>query len=292
MCQSSRDGDESNGKRMNYQQRLDRVVDYIYEHLDEEIDLNRLAEEACLSSYHWHRIYVAMRGETITTTVKRLRLHRASDRLANSDVPIVDIAGRAGYSSTAAFSRAFRKAYSQAPATYRREGSHARFKTATQARDDKEFEVVIESLSEQRCAAVFHQGSYLQIDRAMGSLFGQLGEQQLFSDETQMIAVFYDDPDFVQEQDLRARACSPVAAAARLRAPLEELMLPGGSFARLRHRGPYADMKDAYRWLYGVWLPRSAYEAGDVPGFESYLNNPQDVAPTELLTDIHLPLVL
>ncbi len=81
----------------------------------------------------------------------------------------------------------------------------------------------------------------MQIDRAIGSLVTQLGEQQLFSDETQMMAVFYDDPDSVPKQDLRARACSPVAV--------------------------------------------------DAPGFESYLNSPQDVVPTELLTDICLPRV-
>jgi len=43
MCQSSGNGDESNGKRMNYQQRLDWVVGYTYERLNNEIDLNRLA---------------------------------------------------------------------------------------------------------------------------------------------------------------------------------------------------------------------------------------------------------
>ena len=64
----------------------------------------------------------------------------------------------------------------------------------------------------------------------------------------------------------------------------------GGLYARLRYKGPYADMKDAYRWLYNTWLPHSGYEAADAPCFEDYLNNPRDVPPTELLTDIHLPL--
>jgi AraC family transcriptional regulator len=49
-------------------------------------------------------------------------------------------------------------------------------------------------------------------------------------------------------------------------------------------------MKGAYRWLLGAWLPQSGYEPDDDPIFEAYLNNPQHVAPTDLLTDIHLPL--
>ena len=61
-----------------YENRLRRVSAYIHDHLDEDLDMERLAEIACLSSYHWHRIYRAIYGETLAATVKRLRLHRAA----------------------------------------------------------------------------------------------------------------------------------------------------------------------------------------------------------------------
>ena len=85
-------------RKATYQARLDRVVDHIYGHLDEDIRPEGLAEIACLSPYHWHRIYVAMRGETVSATIRRLRLSRAADRLANSDLSTRTIAERAGYS--------------------------------------------------------------------------------------------------------------------------------------------------------------------------------------------------
>ena len=87
-----------------------------------------------------------------------------------------------------------------------------------------------------------------------------------------------------------SRACSPVADGVPFAAPLEETVLREGLYARLRYRGPYAAMKGAYRWLLGVWLPQSGHEPDDDPIFEAYLNNPQHVAPAELITDIHLPL--
>jgi AraC family transcriptional regulator len=49
-------------------------------------------------------------------------------------------------------------------------------------------------------------------------------------------------------------------------------------------------MKTAYEWLYGVWLPDSGWEAADAPVFEEYLNNPRDTAPTDLLSEINLPI--
>jgi AraC family transcriptional regulator len=274
----------------SYQARLDRVVDHIYAHLDEDIRLEGLAEIACLSPYHWHRIYVAMRGETISATIRRLRLLRAADRLANSDLAIGMIGDRAGYSGADSFARAFRDAYGKTPADYRATGSHAAFKAATEAEDHAGFPVAIETLPATRCASVAHTGAYMQIDQAMERLFTALAAQKMMAPDQAMRAVFFDDPDLTPVEALRSRACSPVAEDRPLAPPLEETILRGGLYARLHYRGPYADMKGAYRWLLGVWLPQSGYELDDDPIFEAYLNNPQHVAPVDLMTDIHLPL--
>jgi len=274
----------------SYEARLDRVTDYIHEHLEEDIHPDRLAEVACLSPYHWHRIYAAMRGETISATVRRLRLLRAADRLANSDMPVRTIAERAGYSTGDSFARAFRDAYGKAPADYRANGSHAAFKAAARTQDAEGFPVAIEKLATVRCASVAHAGSYMQIDQAMGRLFSELAARKVMTPDQKMIGVFFDDPDLVPVDELRSRACSPVADDVAVSVPLQETILRGGLYARLRYRGPYADMKGAYRWLLGIWLPQSGYEPDDAPVFEAYLNNPQHVAVTELLTDIHMPL--
>jgi AraC family transcriptional regulator len=274
----------------SYQARLDRVVDHIYAHLDEDIRPEGLAELACLSPYHWHRIYVAMRGETIGATIRRLRLLRAADRLANSDLSIGTIAERAGYSSADSFARAFREAYGKSPADYRATGSHAAFKAAVEAENHEGFPVAVETLPMARCASVAHKGAYLQIDQAMGRLFAALSAQAIMAPDQPMTALFFDDPDLTPVDTLRSRACSPVAEGLPLAPPLEEIVLRGGLYARLRYRGPYADMKGVYRWLLGVWLPQSGYEPDDDPIFEAYRNNPQRVAPGDLLTDIHLPL--
>jgi AraC family transcriptional regulator len=277
-------------RKATYQARLDRVIDHIYRHLDEDIRLEGLAEIACLSLYHWHRIYVAMRGETVSATIRRLRLSRAADRLANSDLSTRTIAERAGYSGADSFGRAFREAYGKTPADYRATGSHAAFKAATEAEDHPGFPVAIETLPATRFASVAHTGLYTEIDRAMGRLFTALAAQEMMAPDQAMWAVFFDDPDLVPVEALRSRACSPIAPGLPIVPPLEETVLREGLYARLRYRGPYAAMKGAYRWLLGAWLPQSGHEPDDDPIFEAYLNNPQHVAPAELMTDIHLPL--
>src|ERR1700710_3041286 len=113
-----------------YEAQLSRVLDHIYDHLDEPLDIDKLAEIACLSSYHWHRIYQAMYGETIATTVRRLRLHRAAGLLANGTLSIAEIATLSGYSSLQSFTRTFSAVFGMPPARYRKEGSHRRFRPA------------------------------------------------------------------------------------------------------------------------------------------------------------------
>ena len=56
-----------------------------------------LADVACLSSYHWHRVYHAVHGETIAATVKRLRLHRAAAFIADTGLTMKEVARRSGY---------------------------------------------------------------------------------------------------------------------------------------------------------------------------------------------------
>lgn len=53
----------------NYEPRLKRVTAYLHAHLDEYLDLNKLAEVACMSPYHWHRIYQAVHGESVVAAL-------------------------------------------------------------------------------------------------------------------------------------------------------------------------------------------------------------------------------
>jgi AraC family transcriptional regulator len=47
-----------------YTERIYQAVDYISDHLSDEITLNKLAEVACFSPFHFHRIFTAITGET------------------------------------------------------------------------------------------------------------------------------------------------------------------------------------------------------------------------------------
>ncbi|QPC93438.1 GyrI-like domain-containing protein [Mesorhizobium sp. INR15] len=274
-----------------YETRLRRVSAHIHDHLDEDLDMDRLADIACLSSYHWHRIYRAIYGETLAATVKRLRLHRAAGEIVETNLSVGDIAKRSGYPNVQSFNRIFRSVYGMPPARYRKEGSHRLFDPTSHGKASRMFDVSLRKLPEMHLVGVAHSGSYMQIGKAFEQLFGTLYARGQGNPGMRMIGVYLDDPDIVATDKLRSYACVAADAGLSLAAPLESKEIDGGDYAVLRHKGPYAEMHKAYAWLYGEWLPKSGRRLRETVMFEEYLNNPRDVPPTELLTEINLPLV-
>lgn len=267
-----------------YQQQLDEVTAFIYEHLDDDLDLGRLAEVARFSPYHWHRVYRAMRGETAARTVQRLRLERAASMLVETDLSIPQIARRAGFSRVETFSRALMRDYGMPPGRFREDGAHAIFR-ATKAVTLDAQPVEIRETEELVLAVSPHRGPYIDIGKAFARVRDRVG------DSRQMIAIYDDDPDAVHAELLRSAAGVVVAKDAAVPAPLERRTIPAGRHAVLRYVGPYASMHRAYLWLYGQWLPASGEEPRDHPVFEAYLTDPTVTPPNASVTEILLPLV-
>jgi AraC family transcriptional regulator len=274
---------------MTYDQRLERVAQYIEKHLADSFDLNTLSDIAHLSPYHFHRIYHAIAGETIASTVKRLRLHRAAGYLVQTSMGIAEIAKRTGYQNVQSFTRIFKTEFDLPPAQYRKQGSHTRFQattpTSTLSRD-----VSILEFAPMSGVGLEHRGSYLMIKRSFEAVYRWVQANGLSDTITGVIGIYEDDPFAVPEAQLRSRACLILSDSISVQLPMMPVNLAGGLCAVLRHQGPYADMRLAYQWLYGQWLPRSGYLVADAPVFEVYLNHPRDTKPTDLLVDICLPL--
>jgi AraC family transcriptional regulator len=286
-----------------YETRMQRVLSHVYEHLDEPLDLMTLADIAGVSPYHWHRIFQAMNGESLAATVKRLRLHRAAGRLAQSSDSITTVAKEAGYPNVQSFTRIFKGSYGMPPAAYRAGGGHTQFVSRLEPEHGPDHRVEICDLPRRQLFAVSHQGSYMQIGRAFDQLYARLAAQGLARPGMRSIALFHDDPSVVNDESLRSHACAEGCAEGcaeacadgwsdrPVEAPLMLLDIPSGPFAVLSHTGPYASMKAAYQWLFGHWLVQSGRDPAHAPVMEEYLNSPRDTSPRDLRTHICLPLM-
>jgi AraC family transcriptional regulator len=272
--------------------RLERVFRWLADHLDEGVDLATLADVACLSPFHFHRIYHSMQGETVTETVRRLRLHRAAVELITGELPVQRVARRAGYGSQEAFTRAFKVAYGVPPARYR--ASFVPIPTAGKREDAMEttmtYQATIRDTATIRVAALPHKGDYQKIGTTFERLGALAGAQNLFSPASRSFGIYYDDISVVPREALRSDACLTAPEGWTPEGELELREIRGGRYAVTLHVGPYAELERVYKWLYGTWLAQSGEEPADAPCIEEYLNDARTVPPTELKTEIWLPL--
>jgi len=284
-----------NTTRESYAKRIERVIAYMTQNLDSPLDVYSLAEKANLSSYHFHRIYVASMGETLASTVRRLRLHRAAAQLLLSDVRLSSVASKAGYSSVPAFIRAFKEQYQLAPAAYRERGGITDAINFSKLKPDSRhisYQVTIVNRDPQRVVALRHVGDYMDLAHSFERLAAWGTGHNLLRADSRVFVVYYDDPNVTAKADLRADIC--ITAPADF-APIEDngfhvMTTPGGRSAVLKHTGPLAELTHTYDWLFGKWLPDSGEEPDDQPHFEEHLTNPRIVPPSELQTWVCLPL--
>jgi AraC family transcriptional regulator len=100
--------------------RVRRVVDYMAAHIEDEIGLDELAGVACLSVFHFNRVFRNTLGVPPHRYLSRLRLERAKALLGLGKMAISEVALACCFSSQSNFTRSFRRATGSTPMGYRR----------------------------------------------------------------------------------------------------------------------------------------------------------------------------
>ncbi|MEM9379914.1 MAG: AraC family transcriptional regulator [Planctomycetota bacterium] len=284
---ASRDPMDERGRSVRA--RIEAVCRTIEERLAEEPTLDELAASADLSTFHFHRLFRGLVGETVAGYARRLRLERAAYRIEHGEDDLLVVALDAGYGSHEAFTRAFRRQFGVPPSEYR-----SRVKgEADAAPEGPELEVRIERVEPQVVACARHVGPYSDVGDAWKALMKWGWRRSLFGRPT-TFGLSHDDPDVTEPERLRYDACMVVAPGTTTKGPVALRDLPGGSFAVTEHAGPYAAIGDTYASLFAHVVSRPIggrrWTLGDPPAREVYLNDPRRTKPTDLRTEIWMPV--
>ena len=118
---SNRSNNTSDYVRKEYIARINRVLDFIELNLDQPLSLEKISAVANFSSFHFHRIFGSMMGETLNQFIQRLRIEKAATQLAAyPDKSITEIALICGFSGSASFARTFKEYYGVNASKWRR----------------------------------------------------------------------------------------------------------------------------------------------------------------------------
>jgi AraC family transcriptional regulator len=99
--------------------RLRKVEDYVRAHLEESISIEKLAELAELSPFHFSRVFKQSTGMTPLQFVTRERMLRAQQLIRETSRSLIEIALEVGYTSPSHFAQVFRRTMGMAPTRFR-----------------------------------------------------------------------------------------------------------------------------------------------------------------------------
>ena len=151
-------------------------------------------------------------------------------------------------------------------------------------------EMTIKTLPPLRLAAILHAGPYQQIGPAFQKLGAIAGAAGLFPRATgHMMGIYKDDPRTTPAEALRSAAGLPISEAEVMPAGLVEERIDGGRFACFLHVGPYEALPAAWAEAVATFLS-SGHRRRVGPGLEIYLNDPTQVQPAALQTEIAIPM--
>ena len=275
----------------DYVQRINKVVAYINNHLDETLDLKTLANEAALSDFHFHRIFKALKGEAIGGYITRLRLEATARLLRYTTLTIEEIAFNIGYETTASLSKAFKKQYGISPTEYRTNKDTYIMKKEIINPDLalKAPKTVI--LEPKNLIYVALTGAYGSLDygKAYEQLWAVIKAQKLFTKGIESICISYDDPKITEGSLQRSDVCLAIHKPA---IPQEEVScktLAGGKYAVFFYQGSYENLSQVYDTAVR-WVIDHEYTLREEPFFEKYLNDARRTPKEKLKTEIYIPI--
>jgi AraC family transcriptional regulator len=307
--------------------RINRVIDFIEENIDTQLNLETLSRVANFSRFHFHRIFAALVGETLNVFIRRLRLEKAASMLiTHPKDTITTIALACGFSGPAAFARAFSEHFGMSASAFRRRGRESKPEVhlggskigkaegkigKTESKAGKAFlktshyidernitakgridmTVEIKEKPDLHVAYCRHVGAYQEVGEAFERLLRWAGPRGLLQfPKTEVLGVYHDDPEITDESKLRSSACITVPEGTEVDGEIGIMTVPGGKFAVAHFELRKGEFKEAWDELTGKWMPGSGYQPDDRPCYELCLNDAKDHPEGKFIVDLHMPV--
>lgn len=281
--------------RSEYESRMHRVLAYIDEHLEQPLDLNTLAEVACFSPFHFHRLFSAWMGETFGDYLRRRRVEVAAMRLAAQPrTRILNIALSVGFGSAEAFTRAFKSRFGCSPTVWREQqyslrstnsnsgqvkSKHSQALQAHFAEHEgsrnlnKETIMKVTLIDRQPATVAYlrHRGPYGEpIARFWQETYVPWAVMNKLGADHARYGISHDDPSITAPEQCRYDACAEVAPDFVATGGALKTTISGGKYAVLKFRGTVEQVGEAWTTLLRDWLPSSGLQLDSRPCFEYY----------------------
>ncbi|SHE54966.1 AraC family transcriptional regulator [Chryseobacterium vrystaatense] len=213
-----------------HKKRIIKAIQYIDSHLHEDLSLEKIAEVGMYSSFHFHRIFKLITGETLQNYIIRKKIEKSAFYLSvKKDIEIKEIYLDLGFSNHSVFSKTFKKHYGIAPSSFRNSAPEYFHRVLQKASKngqvntvfsqyichidnllnwtDMNLKVEVKELPEMNLASVMSLG-IINVEPSFNVLIEWAKKRQLFpKDNVKMISVYHDSCKVTPLDKVRIHSC-------------------------------------------------------------------------------------
>lgn len=294
-------------QRNLYIQRINTVLNTVVANVDGDLSLERLAQVAGFSPFHFHRIFKNIVGETLNNFVWRVRLERAAILLrGNHNLSISDAAFTCGFTSLAGFSRAFKKHYHINPSQWNRtdalqnsnlnqtSGDYPNYTVEKLNTCGSNYRVTFRQMPAQRLAYIRVDDSYSDFDRIIEAYHDLLNWYEAHGrrlSEAVLYGMSQDDPDITPNAKCRFDWCIQIPQTWQGNERVSIRHFPACFVAVISMKGNIAEEARILDYLWKCWLPRSRYQPANLPSMEIYKRLPHETNWETYVMDCAIPIL-
>ena len=257
---------------------LNQAMDYIEEHLTEEVSFDELAKKTGISVYHFKRTFSFITGMSLAEYIKKRRLAEANLALLAGE-KVTDVAFKYGYQSIEGFSRAFRDWSGQAPSEVMKTQIQKTFPKFSFYIDIKGGQSMDVKLIEKPAFQIVgvsqkvplqYQGENQAImELAQRITPQQRAEMHTFDDiyPYQVVNASFDlQEGRTTEGGEMTHMIGFATSQENTYEDLEQLSVPAHTWAVFPNEGPFPQtLQETWARIFSEWLPSSGYQVVAAP---------------------------
>ena len=280
---------------MDWLKRMNEALAYMEDNLAGNISIEKAAQLACSSQYHFQRMFSYIIGVPLSEYLRRRRLTIAAFDLQNGD-KVIDVAIRYGYESPTSFNRAFQAVHGVSPSTAQKPD------TALKAYPRVNFQITIQGVTEMDYRIVKKEA--FRIVGVRDPLIADVEES------FKRVPVFWQEvmqrgtiPQILELANAEPMGLLGICTcegenednyyfiAVSTDKPVPENMfeyiVPENTWAVFPGAGDALSVQKLQKRIFSEWLPTSGYEWANAPDVEVYLDND----PVNMKYEVWLPII-
>ncbi|MBP6927064.1 MAG: AraC family transcriptional regulator [Caldisericales bacterium] len=284
---------------IDYIDKIQGAINFMEARLKEKVGLGDVAKEAGFSSFHFHRIFLANVGETVTEYLRKRRLSEAARELMETDHRILDIAVDYQFESQQAFTRAFKRMFFVPPGRCRREKPPVHlFYRRRLDREGLRFlrggvvgmEPKIVELGEIKAVGIRYYGD--NKNGEIKQVWDKFNKDMCCMKNVSKPGIALGICSMVEGGDPGKfeYVCSmKVDNASEIPEGMVARVLPPHKYLVFTHKGKLDNLGETYNHIYQNWIPKSGHEIDSSFDFELY-DDRFSYGKDESEFDIYIPI--